>query len=177
MEKAKFDSIVSAVYDLVGDTLMNIYNSMIKSENGTQYIYRYGELNDVLAGMTPIQIIETLSSDFDKQDEYFYFDRLGCLASEDDVEIIIKYMGQDAKFAEYVTKNLDGIFRSLGINEGVIFINELRDEFSSWVLDNHPENKWVYEYADKTTVNEILSLTWQELYDKINSENDKPIYD
>ena len=42
MEKAKFDSIVTAVYDLVGDTLMNIYNSMIKSENGTQYIYRYG---------------------------------------------------------------------------------------------------------------------------------------
>ena len=67
---------------------IGLYNDYIDDNNYEEHLYYMNELDDLLSGYSPTEIIDMVMSndDFSTRDEYFYFNGNGNLVSSDSVE-------------------------------------------------------------------------------------------
>lgn len=67
-------------------TLLELYNEFA-SENNYELIYSMDDLDDILGGLTPTEIVSRIGDNFNIHDNYIQYNGLGFINSFDNAEV------------------------------------------------------------------------------------------
>lgn len=125
--------------------------------------YEMDDLDELLQGKTPSELLRMIDASFDLNQDYFYFDSYGEVCSIDEMNIFDDLFDQCEEICEWLLENLHNA-NYLNIPVGLLYILEDLTDFYSWqdVLYTNPTNNEVY-------LRSIEGI-------KYNEDTDEPIY-
>ena len=85
MARISIDRFYEVFTNLNDYTQFEIWNEFCSDNSYEEYVYYMSDIDDVLYGKTPHEVLDLVTNDFDAKDEFFYF-HVGCLESVNDAD-------------------------------------------------------------------------------------------
>ena len=96
-----YEQIKEYLDDLDDDDLIEIHNEYCRaSQNGDDEVFRMCEFDDLMCGLSPLEVVRRIDRDFSENDDYFYFDGYGEVCSASRVEDMPIYTSDIARYIE-----------------------------------------------------------------------------
>lgn len=159
------NEIASILKNITDSDLLTLNNDYCDANSYMEdYIYSMSEFDDLLSCKTPTQILESVSSDFSINDEYFR-DTMYGLESGNSIEDLMQVDFDD--LAEYLIENGD-VNDILADNEDTIKM-EFINYATSVVEDNGMsiDLEDLETFIDDNITSEVYTELWEDLVEQV----------
>ena len=159
------NEIVSILKNINESDLLTLNNEYCYANSYMEdYIYSMSEFDDLMCDNTPTQILESVSSDFSINDEYFR-DTMYGLESGNSIENLMQVDLDD--LAEYLIENGD-VNDILADNEDTI-----KMEFINYTTSVVEDNELSFDlekletFIDDNITSEVYTELWEDLVEQV----------